>query len=122
MLIKKILNNNVVITINDDHEEIIVMGKGIAYGKRNGDLIDISKVNKTFELSLKDEQKKMLNMLKDIPIEYMDTSDQIIQKAKKELKVGIDDSLYITLTDHIHTSIERYKEGVILKNQLLTYK
>ena len=34
MLIKKILNNNVVITINDDHEEIIVMGKGIAYGKR----------------------------------------------------------------------------------------
>ena len=86
MLIKKILNNNVVITINDDHEEIIVMGKGIAYGKRNGDLIDISKVNKTFELSLKDEQKKMLNMLKDIPIEYMDTSDQIIQKAKKELK------------------------------------
>ena len=46
-------------------------------------------------------------MLKDIPIEYMDTSDQIIQKAKKELKVGIDDSLYITLTDHIHTSIER---------------
>ena len=25
MLIKKILNNNVVITINDDHEEIIVM-------------------------------------------------------------------------------------------------
>ena len=119
MLIKKILNNNVVITINDDHEEIIVMGKGIAYGKRNGDLIDISKINKTFELSLKDEQKKMLNMLKDIPIEYMDTSDQIIQKAKKELKVGIDDSLYITLTDHIHTSIERYKEGVILKNQLL---
>lgn len=119
MLIKKILNNNVVITINDDHEEIIVMGKGIAYGKRNGDLIDISKINKTFELSLKDEQKKMQNMLKDIPIEYMDTSDQIIQKAKKELKVGIDDSLYITLTDHIHTSIERYKEGVILKNQLL---
>lgn len=31
-------------------------------------------------------------MLKDIPIEYMDISDQIIQKAKKELKVGIDDS------------------------------
>ena len=41
MLIKKILNNNVVITINDDHEEIIVIGKGIADGKRKGDLIDI---------------------------------------------------------------------------------
>ena len=53
MLIKKILNNNVVITINDDHEEIIVMGKGIAYGKRNGDLIDISKVNNIWILLIK---------------------------------------------------------------------
>ena len=42
MLIKKILNNNVVITKNDDLEEIIVMSNGIAYGNRNGDLIDIS--------------------------------------------------------------------------------
>ncbi len=117
MIIKKILNNNVVFTTNNQKEEIIVMGKGLAYGKKTGDVIDVSKINKTFEMSLKPGQKKMINMLKDIPIEYMEISDCVIQKAKQDLK--IDDSLYITLTDHIHTSIERYKEGIPLKNHML---
>lgn len=119
MIIKKILNNNVVITTNDRHEEIIVMGKGLAYGKRTGEIIDVSKITKTFEVSLKESQRKMIDMLKDIPIEYMDISDQVIQKARKELNSNIDNSLYISLTDHIYTSIERYQEGIPLKNQLL---
>lgn len=55
----------------------------------------------------------MINMLKDIPLEYMEISDCVIKEAKVDLEV--DDSLYISLTDHIHTSIERYKEGVYLK-------
>lgn len=119
MIIKKILNNNVVITLNEHHEEIVVMGKGLAYGKKTGDVIETHKINKIFEMSLKESQEKMINMLKDIPIEYMEISDQVIQKARKELKSEIDDSLYISLTDHIHTSIERYREGIPLKNQLL---
>lgn len=119
MIIKKILNNNVVITMNDQNEEIIVMGKGLAYGKKTGEKIDTHKITKTFEVCLKESQKKMVNMLKDIPIEYMEISDQIIQKVKKEFNNDIDDSLYISLTDHIYTSIERYREGIPLKNQLL---
>ncbi len=31
MIINKILNNNVVITLDDNDEEVIVMGKGIGY-------------------------------------------------------------------------------------------
>lgn len=95
MIIKKILNNNVVITLNEHHEEIVVMGKGLAYGKKTGDYIDPSKINKTFEVSLKSSQKKMVNMLKDIPIEYMEISDEVIQKARKELDSDIDDSLLL---------------------------
>ncbi|RXE97039.1 hypothetical protein EG866_12115 [Enterococcus faecalis] len=37
MIIHKILNNNVVITLDDDKREQIVMGKGIAFKKRIGD-------------------------------------------------------------------------------------
>lgn len=47
----------------------------------------------------------------------MEISDCVIKEAKVDLEV--DDSLYISLTDHIHTSIERYKEGVYLKNHML---
>ena len=47
MIIKKILNNNVVITTNYQMEEIIVMGRKQAW-KTSGD-IDMNKINKTFE-------------------------------------------------------------------------
>lgn len=61
----------------------------------------------------------MMKLIKDIPIEYMNITDQIIQIAKQELKMNLDDTLYINITDHIYTSIERYKENLPLKNHLL---
>ena len=39
LIIHKILNNNVVITLDDDKREQIVMGKGIAFKKRIGDWV-----------------------------------------------------------------------------------
>lgn len=119
MNINKILNNNVVITSNENNEEIIVMGKGLGYGKKRGEEIDDSKIKKIFEISNHPHQKRLINLLKDIPIDYIDIVEQVIQKAKIELQVEIDETLYISLTDHIHTSIERYKEGISLPNHLL---
>lgn len=46
MVINKILNNNAVITFDDKGKEIIIMGKGIAYGKRKGDFIEENKITK----------------------------------------------------------------------------
>ncbi len=36
MKIIRVLNNSAVISENQDHEEIIALGKGIAYGKKVG--------------------------------------------------------------------------------------
>ena len=119
MEIKKILNNNAVITTSKSGKEIIVMGKGLAYRKKTGDTIDETKIIKTFETGLNPNQKKLMAMIQDIPAEYMDISDKIIRKAKAELEVELDELLYVSLTDHIHTSIERYKEGYAMQNHLL---
>lgn len=40
MVIKKILNNGAVLTTNQDGEEIVALGKGIAFNKKAGDSID----------------------------------------------------------------------------------
>ncbi|MDX5107176.1 CAT RNA binding domain-containing protein, partial [Lactobacillus crispatus] len=48
MKIKKILNNSAVVTTNKDGEEIVVIGKGIAFGKKTNDEIDQRKIYKIF--------------------------------------------------------------------------
>ena len=64
MKITKILNNNVVLSkING--EERIVMGNGLAFGKKNGQQLERSKIEKVFRLTSED-QERMLTLLNEI--------------------------------------------------------
>ena len=48
MRIDRILNNNVVIIKDENGEEQVVCGKGIAYKKKAGDLLSEKLINKVF--------------------------------------------------------------------------
>lgn len=119
MVIEKILNNNVVITTDENNKEIVVMGRGIAFKKRIGDHIPKEIVDKVFKLSDPNMSDNFKELIADIPLEYMKLSDKIILKSKEKLGKKLNDSIYITLTDHMYTAIERAKEGIKVKNALL---
>ncbi|CAM4085773.1 BglG family transcription antiterminator LicT [Lederbergia lenta] len=119
MVIKRLLNNNVVITVDKFGEEIIVMGKGIGYQKSKGDAIDESKINKIFSITNREVSSKLQELLNNIPIEHMKLSDEIIEYAQNRLGKRLNESIYISLSDHIHTAIQRIKEGIKVKNALL---
>ena len=44
MIIKRILNNNAVMSVDESGEDIIVKGKGIAFQKKSGDKINQNKI------------------------------------------------------------------------------
>lgn len=119
MVIEKILNNNVVITTDENDKEIVVMGRGIAFKKRTGDHIPKDMVDKVFKLSDPDMSYKFKELISDIPLKYMELSNEIISNAKEKLGKRLNDSIYISLTDHMYTAIERAKEGINVKNALL---
>ncbi|EGT3616363.1 PRD domain-containing protein [Clostridium perfringens] len=118
MIIHKVLNNNVVTSFNDNNEEVVVTGRGIAFKKKYGDTIDKSKIDKIFILSNPNINNKFIELIKNIPIEYTDISEQIIAYSKNEIGKDLNDSIYISLTDHIYNSIQRQKKGIIVKNGL----
>jgi len=119
MRIEKILNNNVVLTTDDNSNELIVMGKGIAFNKRVGDIFDKNKVDKVYRLSNQNISQKFQEVLNNVPFEYLELSNEIIDKAKEKFEWKLMDLIYISLTDHIYTAIDRAKQGIILKNVLL---
>lgn len=119
MRIKKILNNNAFITRNENHQEIIVIGKAIAYGKHFNDEIDENKIYKTFEPVSKGDRKLILDMINDIPVSFFQIAKRIVDKANQDSKIRLTDSVYIALTDHISSSVDRAKEGLFLTNQFL---
>lgn len=119
MLIHKILNNNVVVILDQNNEEQIVMGRGIAFKKRVGDNIDESIIDKIFMLKDQNVKNNFTELIKDIPMDYIEVAYEIMQYAKINVGETIDENLIISLSDHIHTAVERYIEGIEIKNVLL---
>lgn len=118
--IHKIINNNVIMFIDENGNETVAMGRGIAYKKKNGDLIDEKDIDKRFYQS-KDKSfiDKFEQIVSIIPAEYIELADDIVQYAKISMNKKFSDSLYISLSDHIYASVSRYLEGIELKNPIL---
>ncbi|NQX46549.1 PRD domain-containing protein [Paenibacillus tritici] len=118
MRIAKVLNNNAIITVNDQNKEVVVIGRGIAFKKKPGDLIEEDKIEKVF-MDNESISDKMKTLLSEIPLAHMEISERIINLAKMNLGKRLHDSIYVSLTDHIHSAIERFRQGHHIKNVLL---
>ena len=119
MQITRLLNNNVVFVKDKTGKEMIVCGKGIGFARKAGDSVDESKVNKTFLLKDEVQQMRFQEIIADIPFEYIELSDAIIKLIKLKLGKKLNDSIYITLSDHVYSAIERAKNNISLKNTML---
>lgn len=120
MIIHKILNNNVITTIDEDTGlEKVVMGRGIAFKKRKGDRVELSRVEKVFEIENKNENKKFQRLFDKIPLEHISISEKIISYAKSKLDVELDEHIYVALTDHLTFAIKRISSGISIKNHLI---
>lgn len=119
MLISKVLNNNVVTIKNEDNQESVVMGRGIAFQKKKGDEIDEEKIDKIFVLKNKSINDKLITLVNDIPAEYLEISEDVIKYAEEMLNTKLNENIYLTLTDHISFSINRYNNNLEMKNVML---
>lgn len=119
MIIVKKLNNNVVISLDENSNEIVVFGKGIAFDKKVGDNIQQEQIEKIFVNNEGDASDRLQKLLVGISPRYLEVCNKIIEDAKKVLNKNIDDSIFSALTDHINMAVKRYLNGVMVPNIML---
>ncbi|GKV77419.1 beta-glucoside operon transcriptional antiterminator [Pectobacterium carotovorum subsp. carotovorum] len=119
MKIAKILNNNVVTVIDENNNESVVMGRGLGFKKHSGDLLDETLIERVFVMKSGELTSRLQELLSEIPMDVITTADKIILLAKDRLSGKLQNSVYISLTDHCHFAIERHKQGVDIRNVLL---
>jgi len=69
MKIEKIINNNVVVSVNAVKTEMIFMGKGLGFQKKISDEIDESKIEKAYASTKEWNVDKLMQLLASIPLE-----------------------------------------------------
>lgn len=120
MYIEKVLNNNAFISLDENGDEIIVMGKGIAFGKKGNQKVDLTNLNyKIFSCKNKNINNKLISIVSDLSQEYILLTRKIISTFEKEYNKKLNEIIYVGLTEHIHGAIERYHQGIQVKNPLL---
>ena len=119
MIIRKILNNNVIVTENAAGREVVAMGRGIAFKRRVGERVDETAIEKIYTISSADMMDRFKELIASLSIEYLQITNQIIEYAETQLKCRLNDSIYISLTDHIHMAVHRVRCGISIKNMML---
>lgn len=94
------------------------MGRGIAFRKKVKDIIVEKNIEKIFTLSNPNINNKFIELISSIPLEYTVISEKIIRYAKEKTGKNFNESIYISLTDHIYNAIDRYKQGIVVTNGL----
>lgn len=118
--ILKVVNNNIVCSVDEDGQEILLRGLGIGFKKKIKDIVEDNEIEKIYKIANPGTRNKLQELLSDIPLEYVETCTEIIEYAKASLKRQLNDNIYLTLTDHISFAIERMRNNQSYKNALLT--
>jgi len=114
---KQAFNNNVALVLDNDNNEIVVMGKGVGFKKKKDEDIDESLIDKMYSLN-NPELNQLSNILSDIPADYIYITNKIIEIGERILQKEFSDVFLITLVDHINFALERTAQGIVIQSPL----
>lgn len=119
IIIEKVINNNIISAYEKSGAEVIVMGRGIGFKKKQGEVVPADQISKIFRIKSRTLAEQFKELLANMPLERVRISDEIISHAKDHLKLKLNQSIYVTLTDHINFAIERVSQEIEPQNALL---
>ncbi|MFT9495603.1 PRD domain-containing protein [Anaerosolibacter sp.] len=117
----KILNNNVILALEkESHQEMILVSKGIGFGKKENMVIHLTdeKIEKKFLAFDEKMKKEYFQLMNQIDGKVIGVSEEIIAKAEEALG-KLNPHIHIVLTDHIGFALERMQMGMEINNPFL---
>lgn len=119
--IVKVFNNNVVL-LKNNNEQCVLISKGIGFGKKTGEKIDILAINevkKIFYTNPEENTKISVKKLETSMKILEEITDKIIKDALKQLNIS-DKNLLNGIFDHIIFVVESLKAGVPIQNPFVS--
>jgi transcriptional antiterminator len=121
-IINRVFSNNVVL-VNESStaEEVILLGKGIGFGKKPGDQLPAAddRIEKKFRLEDENHIKQYHRLINQVDKAIIGISEEIIALIAKELTPQLNEHVHVALPDHIQFAIDRLHNGLEIVNPFL---
>lgn len=106
------LNNNVVISLDEQGRERVLMGRGLGFQLKPSDTLDPAKVEKTFILDTGEDGERERRMLTDTPYAIIEAVSRAVDQAERSLGHQLGRPLTIAVIDHVQFVLERLAKGI----------
>lgn len=116
--VEKALNNNVVVA-HGEFEEIVLIGRGIGFNKKAGDMIKKDEADKVYQLLGQQDSNRYQTLLKMADDALFQLAFEAIEIIDARTAHEINDRILLSLTDHLLFSIKRLEEGIEVKNPFI---
>lgn len=111
MKVVQVLNNNVVLAVTDAHKEVIVTGWGVGFQRKPGQLVDATKVVRTFVPEADRDPDVLAAQLAGLDPAYLTTVADALQAEAAHLKVSPGSASVVALADHFQVAQLRHERG-----------
>lgn len=114
----KVLNNNTIL-VSEKQSEIIIMYKGIGFGKKIDDELEIPSSAKRYVMQKgNSDTRKVSDIINTIDPEYIEVASEILRLATEKFG-DVDEGILLPLADHICFAIKRIDEKIMPSNPFL---
>ena len=113
--VMKALNNNSVLVQDETGTSMIFLGKGIGFGKKNGDSITCGAGVEVYRFTETNDHGDAMEIIQGVNPLFIEVAGKILKLAQIRFH-EVDKNILLPLADHIAFSIERMKADMDISN------
>ena len=102
---------------DENNQECLVMGKGVAFGKKVGQTVSAAAEAKVYSLKEMTERGDAKDIIKSVSPLCLELANEVLSRAEKEFE-KVDRTILFTMADHLDFAIRRVQNGEQISNPL----
>lgn len=111
LIVKKIINNNIIIAEDFKGQEIVAIGKGLGFRKERFDTVFRNEIAKEYVALDPHNKQRLMQLFEEIPYDVIELTQRIVDMAQEELHATYNVNLVISLADHINFNVTQFRSG-----------
>ncbi len=116
--ITKILNHNSFMGIESKNDqECLIMGKGVAFGKKVGQTVSVTADSRVYSLKELTDRGEAREIIKSVSPLCLELANEVLDQAEEEFG-KVDRSILFTMADHLDFAVRRIQNGEQISNPL----
>ena len=116
--IAKILNHNSFMGIESKNDqECLIMGKGVAFGKKVGQTVSVTGDARVYSLKELTDRGEAKEIIKSVSPLCLELANEVLDQAEEEFG-KVDRSILFTMADHLDFAVRRIQNGEQISNPL----